>query len=70
MVFFKGIRKTRHYIENHEDKFPWGDVVEVIFTSSKNMRKKGDKIEIETQKHYILCEIKDQVLWVINAKRK
>jgi len=36
MVFFKGIRKTRHYIENHEDKFPWGDVVEVIFTSSKN----------------------------------
>jgi hypothetical protein len=34
----------------------------------KNPRKKEDKIEIKTDTHYVLCEIKDNILWVINAK--
>lgn len=43
MVYFREIRKTRHYIENHENKFPWSKVIEVIFAYSKNMIKKGIK---------------------------
>ena len=36
--------------------------------TAKNPRKKEDKIEIVTDNYYILCEIKDNILWVINAK--
>ena len=36
----------------------------------KNKRKKGDKIEIEDDKFYILCELKENILYVINVKRK
>lgn len=64
---FKHIRKTNHYKEYHERNFPWSKVIEIILTT-KNPRKKGDKIEIKTEKHYILCELKNNVLWVINAK--
>ncbi len=69
MVYFKSIRKTLHYIINHERQFPWSKVVEIIM-KTKNMRKKGDKFEIETPEHYILCEIKSNILWIINAKYK
>lgn len=69
-MLFSGIRKTGHYIQHHEENFPWSDVVSVIFQSSKNMKKKGNKIEIETKRHYILCELKGGTLWVINAKRR
>lgn len=68
-MLFNGIKKTEHYIKNHEENFPWSDVIKIIFQSSKNMKKKGDKIEIETDRYYILCELKGQTLWVINAKR-
>ncbi len=69
MVYFKSIKKSFHYIIYHEKYFPWSKVVEIILTT-KNMRKKGDKLEIEAEKHYILCELKESTLWVINAKYK
>jgi len=47
----------------------WSGVVRLIYTI-KNKRKKGDKIEIEDNKFYILCELKDNILYVINVKRK
>ena len=69
MVHFTSIRKTAHYILYHERSFPWSKVIEIIMTT-KNMRKKGNKLEIETPEHYLLCKIESSVLWVINAKQK
>ena len=69
MIYFKSIRKTLHYIIHHEKQFPWSEVVEIIL-KSRHMRKKGDKLEIETSKHYILCKLENNVLWIINAKHK
>jgi len=54
MVYFTDIKKTKHYIEEHEQQVPWSEVIEVIFKSSKNMKKKENKYEIETDKYYIL----------------
>jgi hypothetical protein len=70
LVYFTSIKKTEHYIKEHEQNVPWSEVVEVIFKSSKNIKKKGNKYEIETGKYYILTELKNKVLCVINAKRK
>ena len=70
MVYFTAIKKTEHYEENHEMDVPWSEVVEIIFKSSKAMRKKGNKYEIETDKYYILMDLKSTVLYVINAKRR
>ena len=53
MAYFKSIRKTLHYKIHHENQFPWSKVIEIIL-SSKKMRKKEDKLEIETEKHYLL----------------
>ena len=69
MVYFRSIRKTFHYIINHEKNFPWSKVIEIILTA-KNMRKKDENIEIETPNHYILCKLEDKILWVLNAKYK
>ena len=66
-MYFTEIRKSQHYVDHHENEMPWSKVVEIILTT-KNKRKKGDKIEIETDRYYLLCELKDCVLWVINAK--
>jgi len=68
MVHFTEIQPTDHYIEEHEQDVPWDKVVEIIF-STKNPRKKGDKFEIEKDGYYILFEIKDNILYVINAKK-
>ena len=70
MIYFTGIKKTAHYEENHELDVPWSEVVDIVFKSSKNIKKKGNKYEIETDKHYILMELKEKTLYVINAKRK
>ena len=70
MVYFTEIKKTKHYEENHEQDVPWSEVIEVIFNSSKNIKKKDNKYEIENNKHYILMELKNKVIYVINAKRK
>lgn len=66
-MYFNAIRKTEHYKEHHECFVPWSKVIEIIMTE-KNPRKKEDKIEIKTDNYYLLCEIKDNILWVINAK--
>ena len=68
MVYFTAIQPTTHYLEKHAREVPWDKVVELIF-STKNPRKKGNKFEIEKGGYYILFEIKDNVLYVINAKR-
>lgn len=69
-MLFTDIKKTEHYEKFHEANVPWSEVLNIIFAASKQMRRKGDKIEIETERYYVLCEVKGQTLWVINAKRK
>jgi len=68
MVYFTEIRPTNHYFDEHEKEIPWDKVVEIILTT-KNPRKKGDKFEIEKDGYYVLFEIKENILYVINAKR-
>ena len=70
MVYFTSIKKSDHYKEYHEQNVPWSEVVEVIFKSSKHIKKKEDKYEIETDKYSILMELKNNILHVINAKRR
>ena len=69
MVYFTKIETTEHYLEEHEQDVPWDKVVEIIF-STKNPRKKGENFEIEKQGYYILFEIKNNILYVINAKKQ
>lgn len=68
-MYFRKIVKTSHYIRFHEKSFPWSRVIEIVLTS-KNKRKKGDKLQIETDKYYILGEIRNHDLEIINAKWK
>lgn len=68
MVYFIDIEPTDHYLKEHIKDVPWDKVVEIIF-STKNPRKKGNKFEIEKDGYYILFEIKNKILYVINAKK-
>ncbi len=68
MVYFIEIEPTDHYTEKHEREVPWDKVVEIILTT-KNPRKKGNKFEIEKDNYYILFEIKNNILYIINAKK-
>ena len=68
-MHIKEIRKTQHYQDHHEHEVPWSEVVEAILRS-KYWRKKGDKLQIETNSIYVLCMLKNRVLWVLNAKRQ
>lgn len=68
MVYFTEIQPSDHYTEKHEQYVPWDKVIEIIF-STKNPRKKGNKFEIEKEGYYILFKIKDNILYVINAKK-
>jgi hypothetical protein len=68
MIFYAAIEPTEHYLEHHSD-VPWKEVVENI-TEIKKPRKKENKYQYENKKIYILCEKKDGILFVINAKRK
>jgi len=67
VVYFTEIQPTEHYLREHACEVPWHRVVEIIFTT-KNPKKKGDKFEIENSNIYLLFEIKDNILYVINAK--
>ena len=69
MSYFTNIRTTDHYLEEHVNDMPWDLVVQVI-CSCKSPRKKGDKFEIETPKYYVLFELKNKIIYVINAKCK
>ena len=68
-MFWEEIRRSEHFDEYHKGALAWSEVVRLIY-SIKNKRKKEDKIEIEDDKFYILCELKDKILYVINVKRK
>ena len=68
MVYFKSIEPTEHYLEEHEKDVPWDKVVEIIL-ATKSPRKKGNKFEIEKNGYYILFEVKNNVLYIINAKK-
>ena len=68
-MYWKEIRRTYHFEEYHKGTLAWSDVVRLIYTI-KNKRKKGDKIEIENDRFYILCKLKDKILYVINVKKK
>ncbi|MBI2598364.1 MAG: hypothetical protein HYW50_04160 [Candidatus Diapherotrites archaeon] len=69
MVYFTNMKPTVHYLEKHEKDVPWHKVVEIIFIT-KNPRKKGNKFEIESGGYYVLFEIRNNVLYVINAKKQ
>ena len=47
MVYFTTIKKTKHYEEQHEQNVPWSEVVEVIFKSSKRIRKKATNMRLK-----------------------
>ena len=68
-MHWEEIRRSEHFELYHKGTLPWNEVISLIYTI-KNKRKKGDKIEIEDNKFYILCELKDKILYVINVKRK
>ena len=68
MVYFTEMRATEHYIKEHQKDVPWYKVIEILF-KTKNPRKKDNKYEIDQDGYYILFELKDNVLYVINAKR-
>lgn len=70
MVYYKEIKKTQHYIENHEKQVSMFEVAKVIFSSQKQIRKSGTKLVINNNNYYILFEIKESIAYVINAKRK
>lgn len=69
MMLIREIKKTKHYEQFHEHDVPWWEVVETIL-STKNRRKRGEKLQIETDSLYILCKREGTTLYVINAKRK
>ena len=68
-MHWEEIRRSEHFELYHKGTLPWNEVIHLIY-AIKNKRKKGDKIEIEDNKFYILCELKDKILYVINVKRK
>ena len=68
-MYWEEIKRSEHFEKHHKRTLDWSDVVNLIY-SIKNKRKKGNKIEIEDNKFYILCELKDKILYVINVKRK
>lgn len=68
-MYWREIKRSKHFEECHKGTLAWNDVIRLIY-AIKNKRKKGDKIEIEDNKIYILCELKDKILYVINVKKK
>lgn len=69
MVYFKEIKPTDHYLKYHAKDVPWHKAIEIIL-ETKNPRKKGNKYEIDQDGYYVLFEIKNNILYVINAKNK
>ena len=68
-MYWKEIGRSRHFDDYHSGVLSWSDVIRLVYTI-KNKRKNGDKIQIENRKFYILCKQEDDVLYVINVKRK
>lgn len=68
-MYWGEIRKSKHFEEYHKDTLAWSEIVALIY-SIKNKRKQGNKIKIENKHFYILCELKNKKLYVINVKKK
>ena len=68
-MYWEEIKRSEHFEQYHKGILAWSDIVRLIY-AIKNKRKKGDKIEIEDNRFYILCELKGKVLYVINVKKK
>ena len=68
-MYWKEVKRSDHFEQYHKGALAWSDVVRLI-CAIKNKRKKGDRIEIEDDRFYILCELKDKILYVINVKVK
>jgi len=66
---FREIRKSTHFEECHKGALAWSDILRLIY-KIKSKRKKGNRIEIEDRRFYILCELKKGILYVINVKKK
>ena len=69
LVYFRSVEASEHYLEHHLQDMPWAEVIEKIL-ATKRPRKKGTKYEIEDATCYILFEVRDGTLQVINAKRR
>lgn len=68
-MYWEEIRRSEHFEKFHKGVLTWSDIVRLIYTI-KNKRKKGDKIEIEDNRFYILCKLEGKILYVINVKTK
>ncbi len=68
-MYWKDIQRSEHFELYHKGALPWSEVIRLIYRI-KSKRKRGDKIQIENDKFYILCELKNKTLYVINVKRK
>ena len=67
-MYFTDMKPTFHYLTEHERDVPWCKVVELI-QKTKNPRKRGKTFEIKTEGYYIVFIIRNQILYVINAKK-
>jgi|ETNmetMinimDraft_11_1059920.scaffolds.fasta_scaffold37545_1 hypothetical protein len=67
-MYWKEIRRSKHFERYHKDLLAWSDVIRLIYTI-KNKRRKGTKIEIKDERFYILCELQGETLYVINVKK-
>ncbi len=68
-MYWTEIKRSEHYEKYHKGTLPWSEVIKLIYLI-KNKKKKGSKIQIENERFYILCEVKENVLYVINVKRQ
>lgn len=66
---YNEIRKSKHFERFHKGTMAWSDVVTLIWLI-KNKRRKGNRIEIEDDRFYILCKLENKTLYIINVKRK
>jgi hypothetical protein len=68
-LYFKEIRRSIHFDQFHKATLSWSDIVTLVH-ASKRKRKKNGKLEIEENGIYLLGEIRDGILYIINVKIK
>ena len=68
-MYWEEIKRSDHFEKHHKGTLAWSDIIRLIYTI-KSKRRKEDKIEIEDDKFYILCKLKNKILYVIKVKRK
>lgn len=56
-MFFEEIKRSEHFKKYHKGSLSWSEIIHLIY-AIKNKRKIDNKIKIENDKVYILCEIK------------